>query len=509
MHGWISATRAVANSRKLLLVGLILILGLVPLALALLRGGPPPREAGSVEPRAPAAQSPWHVLRACAQAQESADFAVLCPMRLPAVFGPPGGCNAPGPATVKPIRAGSRSVGLDVAGPLHLGVLRGGSLYGRNEGWDLIRGGRLAGIGGRLYYSPPDRGEPGYHADHLIFAFRRRGHDYVVSLHTSGERRPWTERDVKFLETVLDGLRPASAIEAPPRPRTEGARGSRLIGAIRLPLPSDVAVGGGRAWVIVSGRSEVVPIEDARLGPEEPIQVPSPFNGILYSRDGSLWVASADADRVSRINTASQSLRGEAIKVGGFPADLAMLRGELWVLNFGDRTLSRVDPAAGRLVAEPVDLPGELGALDAGAGRLWAIDCNKGIVYGLDPRRRAVKIRAQVRAGEGLGDIAVTAESVWVSDWASHVVLRLDPTTGRVIERIPAGDQPEKLAGVAGDIWVTDAGAGELLRIDASANRVVETLPVGVKPAAVAADHKSVWLLDQNRAVQVAVGGNP
>jgi streptogramin lyase len=220
-------------------------------------------------------------------------------------------------------------------------------------------------------------------------------------------------------------------------------------------------------------------------------------------------VASSDADRVSRINTASQSLRGEAIKVGGFPADLAMLRGELWVLNFGDRTLSRVDPAAGRLVAEPVDLPGELGALDAGAGRLWAIDCNKGIVYGVDPRRRAVKIRAQVRAGEGLGDIAVTAESVWVSDWASHVVLRLDPTTGRVIERIPAGDQPEKLAGVAGDIWVTDAGAGELLRIDASANRVVETLPVGVKPAAVAADHKSVWLLDQNRAVQVAVGGNP
>ena len=498
------------SGRKLrLLVGPILLLGLAALSLALLRGGPSPLEEGGGEPPAPSAQTPWHVLRACERAQESADFAVLCPTHLPAVFGPPGGCSAPGPATVIPIRADGQSVGLDVTGPLHVGVLHRGFLFGRNEGWKLVRRGRLAGISGRLYYSPPSQGEPGYHADHLIFAFRRRGHDYVVSLHTRDERRPWTERDVKSLAAVLDGLRPASALEAPPRPRAEGARGSRLIGAIQLPLASDVSVGGGRAWVIESGRSEVVPIEDARRGPEEPIQVPSPFNGILYSSAGSVWVASSEADRVSRIDAASQSLQGAPIKVGDFPADLALLRGQLWVLNFGDRSLSRVDPTAVRLVGDPVDLPGELGALAAGAGRLWAIDCNRGIVYGLDPSRGAVDIRARLRAGAGLGDIAVTAGSIWVSDWASHVVLRLDPMTGKLIERIPAGDQPEKLAGVASDIWVSDAGAGKLLRIDASASRVVETLPVGIKPTAVAADPKFVWVLDQNRAVQIAVGRQP
>jgi hypothetical protein len=228
----------------------------VALALGLLRGGPSPPEEGGVRPGTPAGRSPWYVLRACEQAQESADFAVLCPTRLPSVFGPPGGCNAPGPATVTPIRADGQTVGLDVAGPLHAGVLRAGSLYGRNEGWKLIRRGRLAGISGRLYYSLPGRGQPGYHADHLIFAFRRLDRDYLVSLHTSDERRPWTERDVKSLETVLDGLRPASGIEAPPRPGAEGARGSRLIGAIRLSLPSDVAVGGGRAWVIVAGAQQ-------------------------------------------------------------------------------------------------------------------------------------------------------------------------------------------------------------------------------------------------------------
>ena len=457
--------------------------------------------------RRPAGQPPWHVLRACERAQESADFVVLCPTRLPAVSGPPGGCNAPGPAIATPIRVDGQSVGLDVSGPLHLGVLRRGSLYGRNEGWKAIQRGPLAGISGRLYYSPPGHGETGYHADHLIFAFRRLDQDYVVSIHTSNNRRPWTEGDVKSLETVLDGLRPASAIEAPPRSGAEGARGSRLIGSIRFSLPSDVAVGAGRAWVIEAGRSEVVPIEDARLGPEEPIPVPAPFNGILYSRDGSVWVASSEADRVSRIESASQSVLGPPVKVGDLPSDLAMLRGELWVLNFGDRSLSRVDPSAARLVGEPVGLPGEVGALAAGAGRLWAIDCNEGIVYGLDPRRGAVEIRARVRAGEGLGDIALSAGSVWVSDWASHVVLRLDPSTGTVIERIPAGDQPEKLAGVGSDIWVSDAGAGELLRIDTGTNRVVETLPVGVKPGAVAASLQSVWVLDRDRAVQVTVGG--
>jgi streptogramin lyase len=510
MPGWIGATRAVASGRKLLLLtGLVLTLGLAALALALLRGGASPPREGGIGPRMPTAQFPRHVVRACERAQESADFAVLCPMRLPTVFGPPGGCNAPGPATVTPVRTGGRSVGLDVTGPLHLGVLRRGSLYGRNEGWKLIRRARLAGIGGRLYYAAPGRGEPAYHADHLIFAFRRRGQGYVVSIHTSDERRTWTERDVKVLETVLDGLRPASGLEAPPRPRAEGARGSHLIGAIRLPQPSDVAVGGGDAWVIVPGRGEVVPIRDVRLGAKEPIRIPSPFNGILYSSDGSVWVASSEADRVSRIDAASQKLLGAPINVGDFPADLSMLHGQLWVLNFGDRSLSRVDPSAGRLVGEPVGLPGELGAIAAGGGRLWALDCNKGIVYALDPRRGAVRIRSRVRAAEGLGDIVVSAGSVWVSDWAAHAVLRLDPTTGKVIGRIAAGEQPEKLAGVAGDIWVSDAGTGELLRIDASANRVVEALPVGAKPVAVAADPESVWLLDQNRAVQITVGTKP
>jgi streptogramin lyase len=500
----------VANGKKLLLaVGLVLALGLVAFALGLLRGGPAGPDEGGVGRRTLAAQPPWHVLRACERAQKSADFTVLCPTRLPAVFGPPGGCSAPGPPAAAPIRVGGQSVGLDVTGPLHLGVLREGSLYGRNEGWKLVRAGRLADISGRLYYSPPGRGEPGYHAGHLIFVFRRLGQAYVVSLHASDDRRPWTEDDVKSLEAVLDGLRPVSAIEAPPRPGAQGARGSRLIGAIRLSQPSDVAVGGGRAWVIAAGRSEVVPIEDARLGPDEPIQVPAPFNGILYSRDGSVWVASPEADRVSRIDASSRRPRAASIKVGDFPADLAMFRGEVWILNYGDRSLSRVDPSAATLVGDPVGFPGELGALDAGAGRLWAIDCDKGIVYGLDPRLGAVEIQARVRAGEGLGDIAVSAGSIWVSDWASHVVLRIDPTTGRVVERIPAGDQPEKLAGVDGDIWVSDAGAGMLLRIDASANRVVERLHVGVRPAAVAASAESVWVLDQDRAVQVAVGGKP
>jgi hypothetical protein len=498
----------VPDSRKLLLLGLVVALCLVALAVGLLRGDSSPPEAGGDTPRAPATQSPWHVLLVCERAQESADFDVLCPTRLPAVFGAPGGCNAPGPPIATPIRADGKSVGLDVEGPLHLGVLRGGSLYGRNEGWKLVRRDRLASIIGRLYYSPSTRGRPGYHADHLIFAFRRLGQNYVVSIHTSDERRRWTARDVKSLETVLDGLRPSSTLDAPPHPGAEGAQGSRLIGSIRLSLPSDVAVGGDRAWVIAAGRSEVVPIENARLGHEEPIQVPAPFNGILYS-GGTLWVASSEADRVSRVDARSQNLRGAATKVGDFPTDLAMLRGELWILNFADRSLSRVDPSAARLVGGPVGLPGELGALDAGAGLLWAIDCNRGIVYGLDPKRGAVEIRARVRAGEGLGDIAFSAGSVWVTDWASHVVLRLDPTTGKVSERIPAGDQPEKIAAVADDIWVGDAGAGELLRIDASANRIVETLLVGVRPAAVAASRQSVWVLDRNRAVQVAVGGTP
>lgn len=110
-------------------------------------------------------------------------------------------------------------------------------------------------------------------------------------------------------------------------------------------------------------------------------------------------------------------------------------------------------------MGEPVGLPGELGALAAGAGRLWAIDATRESSR-LDPRRGRAVIRAKVRTGEGLGDITVSAGSVWVTDWAAHMVLRFDPPTGGVIARIPAGHQPEKLAGVGGDISVSDAAAG-------------------------------------------------
>jgi DNA-binding beta-propeller fold protein YncE len=102
-------------------------------------------------------------------------------------------------------------------------------------------------------------------------------------------------------------------------------------------------------------------------------KIPPRFNGILYSRDGSVWVASSEAGQVSRINAGSQTLHGAAIKVGDFPADLAMLRGELWILNFGDGSLSRVDPLTATLVGEPVGLPASRHRITRATGRAGGV----------------------------------------------------------------------------------------------------------------------------------------
>ena len=162
-----------------------------------------------------------------------------------------------------------------------------------------------------------------------------------------------------------------------------------------------------------------------------------------------------------------------------------------------------------------------------GEGSLWATDfdpsagCDdvKGVgeaACGGEPPKTLLK-RVDPRTGEvvaaipfslmpaGIMQVAVGAGSVWVSNgyssrgptprWPSDVVLRIDPRTKRVVDRIPV-DPPTGLAFGHGSVWVTSASYGTLSRIDPKSGEVVAKIDVDRGAGDIAADESSgaVWV---------------
>src|SRR5204863_4425065 len=69
--------------------------------------------------------------------------------------------------------------------------------------------------------------------------------------------------------------------------------------------------------------------------------------------------------------------------------------------------------------------------------------------------------------------------SIWVANFLSGTVQRVDPATNRVVARISVGGQPYGLAVAPGSIWVGNNARDDVARIDTASNRVAARVTVG------------------------------
>jgi YVTN family beta-propeller protein len=83
--------------------------------------------------------------------------------------------------------------------------------------------------------------------------------------------------------------------------------------------------------------------------------------------------------------------------------------------------------------------------------------------------------------------IASGAGALWVSDAANDRVLRLDPRTHRIEDRIPVGRDPGGLVATPHGVWVVNTGSRTVSEIDPGSGMVVATVAVGNAP-------KAVWI---------------
>ena len=150
------------------------------------------------------------------------------------------------------------------------------------------------------------------------------------------------------------------------------------------------------------------------------------------------------------------------------------------------------------------------GSVSGSASASAPADCalpSNTLLTRLNPRtgEEAATIRLE-GFSTNITEVAVGAGSAWVSSGDYYpgpagrrdpgdVVLRVDPQTNRVVDRIPV-DPPTGLAFGHGSVWVTSAGYGTVSRIDPETGEVTAKIDVGRGAVDIAADERSgaVWV---------------
>jgi YVTN family beta-propeller protein len=179
----------------------------------------------------------------------------------------------------------------------------------------------------------------------------------------------------------------------------------------------------------------------------------------------------------------------------------------IWVCScacgYIEGALAHIDPDTNSIVfmrERPV------ADLEYGEGSVWALTGYElGTIEQIDPRTNAlVKTIPRGRIGEtATGPLQIAAGDGVVWSASRNSLWRLDPETGRFTGGVLLGHAPLSVALGEGAVWVA-ANNGTLLRIDPTSQRVVDTIQLGVlpneNPDAVGVGEGAVWVAVTSRA---------
>jgi len=86
--------------------------------------------------------------------------------------------------------------------------------------------------------------------------------------------------------------------------------------------------------------------------------------------------------------------------------------------------------------------------------------------------------------------------AIWVSGTESNVLTRVDPKTNLVTHSIEVGPQPRFLTFGDGAVWTLNQGDGTVSRVDVKTSKLVATIELGVpgKGGEIAYGEGSVWV---------------
>ena len=197
------------------------------------------------------------------------------------------------------------------------------------------------------------------------------------------------------------------------------------------------------------------------------------------------------------------------IDVGDKPAAVAVAGGTAWVYNLADGTVSQIDTSTNR-VRRTTSISTVPLTAAYHSGPLLAANSAGAWLVGIRPDGTGVLTRVRVDGGKQefvldsspvgvaasetavwvLGSVAPQGRCPLVWDWEhrplpasrSDTVLRLSPSTGRVLARVPFPRSCGTITGIAHDerwVWLFEWAFSELVRVDARTSRITGIADLG------------------------------
>ncbi len=232
--------------------------------------------------------------------------------------------------------------------------------------------------------------------------------------------------------------------------------------------------------------------------------------GLTADPSGDVWVAncfeaaSGPSGNVVRVDASTLDFEATwPVPAGdGFYRGLAYGGGSLWVseVSGGDNlpsrhTLTEVDPQTGVQRSIRVGARVAWLAWSDGYGDLWMSNFDFGSVSRLHAATRVVRTVDGVANNPAV--IAVDGDTVWVADWSTEHVARIDAVRSSAAHTVALSASNFKgvwyIAAGAGAVWATTPRDGALWRIDPETNDVTR-ITMAHSPTGVAANADGVWV---------------
>ena len=204
------------------------------------------------------------------------------------------------------------------------------------------------------------------------------------------------------------------------------------------------------------------------------------------------WVACKETARLVRLGL-PRGRTESAVRLAAPVIAVAVGLGSVWALDTGS-TLYRLDASTGRVIRRI-----ELGAIAAyniwiGGGAVWVADDQGARVLRVSPSTD--KVVARLAVGDGPADIVFSGTRAWVITHRDNTLFRIDMTTNAVTRLAVVGGgnaAVERIALLGHSLWATGRGAS-LLELDPESGATRGTVDIGGTGIDVVAMDRALWV---------------
>jgi virginiamycin B lyase len=194
--------------------------------------------------------------------------------------------------------------------------------------------------------------------------------------------------------------------------------------------------------------------------------------------DDAVWIVVSSMNRVIRLDAAT-SRPGTIVTVAKPCSGLVVDFGSLWIPSCEDHTVVRVDEKTGApqaiIAAGPADSEG---GICSGAGSVWVVGSKESDLLRIDPTSN--RVVAHIHLPPGSFNPIFSNDSIWVTSNTGGTLVRVNPHTNTVTSETPVGPMPRFLTVGAGSVWVLNQGDGTIARVDAETGKRIAVISAGI-----------------------------